>query len=317
MSIDNAIEQYLHWKSTHTTSAVKPYGTRLKHFKAYLGGSRELAGISGNDIVQYHQEMANQDYSNHTISYSASILKDFLKFWKGRGAIIFNPNEIKNVKFVAPLRPVVAKANFEQMCESLDRYRFPDLTRLLVLHLLWDTGMRVSELCDIKLKDIHPSLENGIQTCVVRTRKKREYDLVAWGAKTTDLLNNYLTVRCHLFPESEFLLIAPERPSSKKVSTRTIQRWVKKIRECSTPKKAITPHCFRHGKAHFMLDNGANLRDVQATLRHKGFHSVQHYSRLNPTKFLKVVSNYLDSKEIKETKKNYGQLTNIKETIFA
>ena len=111
MSIDNAIEQYLMWKSTHTKVAPTRYRPRLEQFKTFInqnGQSRELASISGNDIIQYHLKMANEKmYSDKTIAYSGSILKDFFNFWHGRGEAKLNPKEIKQMKCVSGLRPVV------------------------------------------------------------------------------------------------------------------------------------------------------------------------------------------------------------------
>ena len=135
------------------------------------------------------------------------------------------------------------------MCECLDRYVFADLTRLLTIHLLWDTGMRVSELCDIKLEDIEGPNNDGLRYCKVRTRKSMRYNLVAWGKETNDLLCSYLGVRLCLCPQSEYLLIGPERPSNKKVSPRTIQTWIRQICERSMLTEEFTPHSFRHGKA--------------------------------------------------------------------
>ena len=94
MSIDKAIEEYLLWKQSHTTTACKQYQVRLKDLVAHFGNNRELASISGNDIVQYHNQMTSRGYSLTTVAYSARILKNFIDFWKGRGMTSLNPKEI-------------------------------------------------------------------------------------------------------------------------------------------------------------------------------------------------------------------------------
>lgn len=298
MSIDETIEQYLMWKSTYATAASKSYGVRLKHFKAYLTHNgqicRELASISGNDIIQYHHKMATQwEYSHSTIAFSAYILKDFFKFWNGRGETTINPLEIKAMKYVSPQRTVVTQADYEEMCECLKKDDFSDVTKLLVISILWDTGMRVSELCDIKLSDLGEPNKDGIRSCQVRTRKTMRYNQVAWSKETDHILKTYLGVRLCLAPSSPYLLIAPLRPTNKKLTTKSVQRWVKEICERSMFEKEITPHCFRHGKAHHMLDNGANVRDVQAILRHVNPESSFHYMTLNTTRFLQTAAQHL------------------------
>lgn len=294
MSIEEAIEQYLLWKSTHTTSAFKSYRVRLKHFKQYIGQDREITSISGDEIIQYHNKMATDGmYQNSTIAYSGYILKDFIKFWSGRGLTNLNPLEIKPMKFISPTKDVVTKADFEEMCECLSKSSFVDLTKLLVLHLLWDTGIRVSELCDIKLSDLREPNKDGIRSCMVRTRKTMRYNLVAWSKETNNLLNDYLGVRLCICQESPFLIISPERPIGKKITTRTIERWIKSICNRSMIEKNITPHSFRHGKAHYMLDNGANVRDVQAVLRHVNPQSSFNYMTLNETRYLEIATKYI------------------------
>ena len=77
------------------------------------------------------------------------------------------------------------------------------------------------------------------------------------------------------------------------LTTRTIQRWIGEICDLAMITKNLTPHSFRHGKAHAMLDEGATVRDVQAVLRHVKPESSFHYMRVSKSKFMSIANKYL------------------------
>lgn len=120
-------------------------------------------------------------YSPATIAYSARILKNFFWFWHGRQETKLNPKEIIPIKFINADKDIVLVSDFEDMTDLLDERFYSQLQKKLVLHLLWDTGMRVSEPMDIKLKDIGSKGKNNLRTAKVRTRKTMRYNLVVWG----------------------------------------------------------------------------------------------------------------------------------------
>jgi site-specific recombinase XerD len=293
MKLEKAIEVYLHWKETHTTVASNRYKVRLKHFKDYFVEEKSIESISGDDIVSFHNHLKSSGYSLTTVAYSGRILKNFFEFWKGRNISSLNPKEIISTKFISKERYVVTKEDFEDLCDTLDERYVDDLMKKLILHLLWDTGMRVSELVDLNLSDLLPTNKLGLRSARIRSRKTMRYNLVMWGKETNRLLNEYLAVRLDNTTESKALFIHLSKKDPKRITTRAVQRWVKEIADMAMIDKHISPHSFRHGKAHHMLDNGANIRDVQAILRHMNPQSSFHYMTLNETKFMEIAARYV------------------------
>ena len=110
-------------------------------------------------------------YSPATIAYSARILRNFFYFWHGRRETHFNPKEIIPIRFINADKDIVTKEDFEDMNDLLETSTLEDLQKKLVLNLLWDTGMRVSELCEITLDSISSQGSNGLRTAKVRTEK--------------------------------------------------------------------------------------------------------------------------------------------------
>lgn len=290
MTITNAIKIYLEWKQTHTSSAYTTYKTRLEQFAEFIKNKIYLTDINGDDIVTFHRSL-EQGYSLNTIAYSARVLKNFFWFWHGRGKTRFNPKEIIPIRYVSADKDIVTINDLEDMSDLLDKNILSELQKKLVIHLLWDTGMRLSELLDIKISDINDQGKDGLRTAKVRTRKSMRYNLVIWGSETNDLLNRYLGMRVCVDSETDHLLI---NPKTKKVFTpRSIQRWINDISDLAMLDKKITPHSFRHGKANYILDQGGSVRDVSALLRHVKPESSFQYMQLSKKRYEDVARRYL------------------------
>lgn len=290
MTINKAIQIYLNWKKSHTNVAYSRYKVRLEHFISFIMPKSCLQDISGDDIVAYHKSMESY-YSPATIAYSARILRNFFYFWHGRRETNFNPKEIIPIRFINADKDIVTREDFEDMNDLLDENYLSDLQKKLVLNLLWDTGMRVSELIDLKLSSISSQSIDGLRTAKVRSRKSMRYNLVVWGLDTNELLNRYLGIRLCMETSAEELFV--NKKTGKAFHVRSLQRWIKELAEMASIEKNITPHSFRHGKANYILDQGGSVRDVSAILRHVKPESSFHYMQLSRERYKMVASRYL------------------------
>lgn len=295
--LSSAVEVYLDWKATYTHAAYHRYKVRLSHFMKFVGADIEIRLIT-NDHIQAFTNFLRQSftktgtlYSDTTIAYSISILKDFFAFWRGRGLSQVNPKEIRAIRHIKNYKEHVTAEDIEDLFSTLDEHYFEDVQKKLIISLLWDTGMRVSELVQLDLEDIKPITENQTGSAVVRTRKTMRYNLVVWGSETTRLLNLYLGARLSQRYNNDALLVS--RKNKKRLSNRTVQRWIKDICQQAMIDKEITAHSFRHGKAHNMLNRGANHRDITAVLRHANPMSSFHYLSMNETHFRQVAEKYV------------------------
>lgn len=289
MNIQKAIEIYLQWKASHTQYAESRYAVRLEHFEQFINPKTLLNKVTGDEIARYHQHMQGQ-YGLGTVAYSARILRNFFEFWQGRGELTLNPKEIIPIRYTSADKAVATKEDLEMMISRLDESKLTDLKKKLIIHLLWDTGMRISELCELELGSISPVDELFVRTAKVRSRKSMRYNLVAWGKESNRLLDIYLAYRLDQDLDHDYLLI---NQRTGKLNVRSVQRWIKELCKIAVLDKEITPHSFRHGKAHHILDQGGNVRDVQAVLRHVKPQSSFNYLQLNSTKYLEVAQKYL------------------------
>lgn len=312
MNIEKAIEIYLDWKTTHANIAAQSYAPRLLHFARFVGEERELISITGDDVICYHKSLERggymkgsvyKKYSKATISYSSRIFKNFFMFWHGRRESNVNHKEILPIRFVTPIKRTVSEEEFLKMNDSLKPQFFNDLRKKLVINLLWDTGMRVSELCQLNISDISDRHSvYGIRSAIVRTRKLMRYNLVAWSKETDDLLTKYLGLRLCIDTASDRLFVRSMTDNTNGITVRTLQRWIDDLSQRAELGEGISPHSFRHGKAHAVLNSpGGDIRDVAAILRHSRPESSYHYTTLNTEKYLQVAGKYLirDKEKIK------------------
>lgn len=304
MSFEKAIEIYLDWKATHANTAPDRYKKRLYHAADHIGRNKPLMEVTGDDIIGFHRYLgqasyrkgdALKRYSQATVAYSTRVFKNFFMFWQGRGETEVNHKEILAVRYVSPIKKIVTEQEFDRMSNSLDERCFDELAKKLLVHMLWDTGMRISELRDLDIADInrvHPTY--GVRTANVRTRKTMRYNLVVWGKQTDELLNRYLGVRLCVDTQTDALFITGRKETSQRVTVRTLQRWVATVAGASGLDPRITPHSFRHGKGHHILNtSGGNVRDIFAILRHVRPESSFHYLTLNEDQFLQTAVKYL------------------------
>lgn len=293
LSLEEGIEIYLKWKSASIKSANSRYRIRLENLLDFVGGGKSLKMLSHEDIIDFQNSMKRADYAEATIAFSSRIIRNFVTFWNGRGLVNINPSEIKEAKFLTPEQPVVDLEDFQQMSNILDESYIEELQRKLAIHLLWDTGMRVSEMTDMCLSNLKMG-KRGYSTATIRTKKTDRYNVVMWGNETMELLNKYLGWRLAQNHPSDNLFVRTDKKSNKGLTTKTIERWVKQLSIEAMIGKPITPHSFRHGKAHHILNSGGTAIDVQTVLRHKNLNSSLNYMRLNESKYIERAGRFLN-----------------------
>ncbi len=145
-----------------------------------------------------------------------------------------------------------------------------------IYDLLYSEGLRVSELASLKLSQV--DFKNSFIRVLGKGGKER---IIPLGERAKLNLAKYLEFR-KLLPkiEGEYIFL---NKNGKKLSVRTIQRWLNKL----SPKK-ITPHGLRHSFATHLLESGADLRSIQELLGHESISTTQKYLHINFDKLSRV-----------------------------
>lgn len=283
------IEEYLAWKGTYAESACKSYKSPLKNFSKFI--DKNPRQVTLTEIVAF-ANLVKRNYSPQYATYIMTVVRNLVSYLNDTGPCSISPRVIKAGRVPYSRRVVVTGEDFDRMIKECREDTFTALRDKLIICLLWDTGVRVSELCAITIDDI----DIQERLCTVPTRKARGERYITWSTSTQNILIKYLGVRLCINNRPELLISYANRSKTKQaVDTRTIQRIVKGIKTAADINKNITPHSFRHGKAHRMLSLGANVKEIQATLGHSENNPTAsfRYLRLEQGELRKIIKKYV------------------------
>ena len=153
----------------------------------------------------------------------------------------------------------------------------------IVIELLYSTGIRVSELVNIKIKDI--DFNNRIIRILGKGKKER---IVIYGHVCEDILNKYLNNSRNLIKDSnlsEYLIL---NLNGKKLTDRSVRNIINKYMNKTSIQKHVSPHTLRHTFATHLLDNGADLKAVQELLGHADLGTTQIYTHISNERLREV-----------------------------
>ena len=184
---------------------------------------------------------------------------------------------ISNPKVEKKLPKYINYEDIEKILNYPDMKTDIGIRDALLLELLYVTGIRVSELVSIKIKDINK--HDKIINILGKGNKER---IVMYGSRCDNLLTKYLKIRSNFIKDPIDYLILSKR--GKQINTREIRKIIDNIsKECNIDMN-ISPHTFRHTFATHMLNEGADLRSVQKLLGHENLSTTTIYTHLSNEK---------------------------------
>ena len=146
----------------------------------------------------------------------------------------------------------------------------------VILEILYGSGVRVSELVNIKIKDIDFDNKN-----ILIFGKGSKERMVSFGEPALDSINMYMKDARKEYlgnNNSEYLIVGK---NEEKLTTRRIEQIINSLIDKTSIKMNITPHMFRHTFATHLLDNGSDLIAVQELLGHESLSSTEIYTHVS------------------------------------
>ena len=235
----------------------------------------DLVKVNKDHIKCYLKILFDNKNSNSSVSRKISTLKSFYKYLKEFNYILVNPlSSIKYPKREKNLPKFVQYNELEDIINVSKDGNFGERNNLII-ELMYSTGVRVSELINIKLEDI--DFENKR----IRIMGKGSYErFVFVGEYAFEAINKYLSgQRLELLngKSSSYLILNKD---GNKITTRGIAKIIDKIILLTSVKSKVSPHTLRHTFATHLLDNGCDLRSVQDMLGHKSINSTEVYTHV-------------------------------------
>lgn len=276
MTIKKAIRAFLEHYECSGKPSARSYGPCLEKFERLCGHKRMSQIRLPMTTDRVAGILLESDLDQNTVWYVMTVVKIFLRFWNDQNVTKLPLRLLSVPKRLRKRQRAVKEDEHERMVASVDTTSFEGIRDVAVLLLLFETGMRVSELARLRIADI----DFGADMARVRTSKTHAEDIVCWSRSTTELLVDlYMPIRENLKCSGEFLLVGRKTRNAwfrDGISTRSIQRIVRRYsKKCGY--EGITPHKYRHGKAYSIHERGGTLADIRNILRHSSLDSSLSY----------------------------------------
>lgn len=273
---------YLHYLKVErglSENTINSYGIDLKLFLEYLreNGIPSFKQVNKEVIVNYMQAEKNNNKANSSILRSVSSLRKFFQYLAQEKIIEKDPMLlIDTPKKKQHLPQVLTKEEVEKLLHSPNTGQVLGLRDRAMLELMYATGLRISEIINLKLEDLH--LTMGTLQTLGKGHKER---IVPVGDEAIKWVNRYLEeARPKLLKQkrSNYLFL---NFHGNNLTRQGVWKNLKAEVRKAGIQKNITPHTLRHSFATHILENGADLRIVQELLGHADISTTQIYTHLS------------------------------------
>ena len=286
MTIQDFI-QYISLEKHYSNHTVTAYENDLNTFSRFLIEQFEITNMAdvNRDMVRsWIIKLIEEGNANLTINRKLSTLKSFYNFLIKSGTVKTNPvKNINSLKIPSSLPHFLTKEKMNRYYDSkADISDFNTLRDFLVVDLLYTSGMRLSELINLKIDDINLN-ENTLKV----TGKRNKERIIPFSNREKEYIIRYEEMKRTTFAaENPFLVVTNK---GKKAYPKFIYRLVENNLSGLTSSKR-SPHILRHTFATHMLNEGADLNTIKEILGHANLSATQVYTH-NTIEQLKSIYN--------------------------
>ncbi len=287
MSVEliNNIKKYLNFLTFEkglAENTVIAYKNDLNIFIDFLKKNK-IVSIKEDEIIDFIFYMKAKKYSELSIARALVSVRNFFVFLVREKKISKNPFEnMETFKTHKKIPEVLSKDDIEKLIDAPDLSKKEGIRDRAILELLYDAGLRVSELINLELTDIN--LDEKIIRCFGKGSKER---IVPVGDYLIDAISNYLDIR-NTFTNKGFSQYLFLTRRGTKFTRMGIWKIVKNYAKLKGIAKDVYPHIFRHSFATHLLSGGADLRSVQEMLGHSDISTTQIYTHVDKSRLKKI-----------------------------
>ena len=241
-----------------------------------LEGPRSLAALTPPDITGYMKKLRDTGLSAASTARSLAAIKGFYRYLEGLNIVVSNPAEtVEAPKLWKTIPQTLSVDEVDRLLCAPDKSTPRGLRDSAMLETMYATGLRVSELVSLVVKDVN--FEMGYLSVIGKGSKKRS---VPMGETALETIKEYRTSsRQKLMPGkwADALFVTRRgEPMSRQSFWKVIKQYALK----AGITKDISPHSLRHSFATHLLERGADLRSVQRMLGHSDISTTQIYTHV-------------------------------------
>lgn len=276
--------QYLEIEKGRSLKTIENYSHYLNRFALWseLKKAEDISDTNVRDFRLWLNRQASgekidghsQTLKKRTQNYYLIALRAFLKYLMRTGVKSLPPDRIELAKVGERHLDLISKAELMRLLSAPSDSDLKSLRDKAMLELLFSTGLRVSELCNLPRE-----LDLSADEFSVRG-KGEKVRVVFLSDEARKALKNYLSKRKDMSDALFVETSQKEKGDVSPLSPRSVQRLVKHYAIKAGISKKVTPHVVRHSFATDLLQNGADLRSVQMLLGHANIGTTQIYTHV-------------------------------------
>lgn len=278
---------YLENERNYSVHTITAYENDISSFYKFLDLNVESPSlVTVKQIRSWLVELKQQEILAKTINRKLSALKTYFKFCQREKLVLYNPVlMIKSLKEDKKLPIVMSQLSLKKLFDSDNIFSndFKGTRDRLILELFYQTGIRLSELINIKINDFNINEKN-----VKILGKRNKQRLIPLVNSIIFLFKEYNEFRSQLNMSSSFLFLTEK---GKKTYPKLIYRVVNHYLSLVSSVSKTSPHVLRHAFATHLLNNGADLNAIKELLGHSSLLSTQVYTHISSDKIKNVYKN--------------------------
>lgn len=269
---------YLKLEKSLQPNSVDAYMSDITKFADFIGGEDALLHASVNDMREFLASLNELGINARSQARLLSSMRSFYHFLKLEKYIDNDNTELlKSPKIGVHLPEVLTLQEIDNIINTIDLSKSEGQRNRAMIEMLYSCGLRVSELCGLKLSDLYLK-EQFIRV----TGKGDKQRLVPVSSRAIAELEAYFEDRNRIEIKRgyEDYVFISER-LKKPLSRITVFHIIKELVLDAGINKVVSPHTFRHSFATHLLEGGANLRVIQAMLGHESISTTEIYTHID------------------------------------
>jgi integrase/recombinase XerD len=284
------LERFLNYLAVEkglARNTLESYGRDLRKYFSFLKNASHES-IGPVDVRAFLAHLASQGTAAPSVARCLAAVRGFHKYLMMDGLAVTDPTtSIETPRGWTRLPKTLGGDDVESLLAQPDGSTPRGQRDKAMLELLYATGLRVSELVGLRVQDIN--LERGYLIVIGKGSKERAVPL---GEAAAASLRNYLEHSRQLLlkgGETDALFVSARK---RQITRQMFWERIKHYAEQAGITRTVTPHTLRHSFATHLLDNGADLRAVQAMLGHADISTTQIYTHVSRERLRRIHEKY-------------------------
>lgn len=281
---------YLSNEKKSSKNTIESYTRDLNKFFTYcdINKIKKIDSVNSDVIKKYEQFMSFNGQSESSIMRTLASLRCYFNYLLREKYISETPmTNLEKHKTVKKLPQILSNKEVLQLLNQPDGKDFKSCRDKAMLELLYATGIKVTELIELKISDIN------LQVGILNLQNDKKTDrIIPIYPQAVKALKNYITQVRAVMVVNDYEERLFTNMNGQPLTRQGFWKIIKQYAAAAKINKDITPHTLRHSFAAHLLENGAPLTDIQEMLGHADISSTQIYAQLMKNKYAAAYKKY-------------------------